>query len=270
MVKINTSIRYVTQCLKDRRLTADVSSFGEWIVFHCGQTFFFLSSSVLFLFVLLFPYFLPSFQSPGQTDSQVDASVQNQNLRTDLRRVAKRSRKSQKKRKFHATCAGWPNGKKTSSTCVPIWARPKSTQVDAMQVDRRKWVVENLRRLASPFGQVVSVRDSLYAAPPLVKYLIFPYLYHVSRRQICYGNDLLLVTAVSSPAPHKFPAALVRFPAPESRLSDFPPSIFSAYRLSRVCQISRLQCIPAESRLSDSVWYRLSRDRPSLIPVCEV
>ena len=57
-----------------------------------------------------------------------------------------------------STCVGWPNGEKLASTCVRVWARPKSTQVVANQ---RKWVakrnaswtqVKNLRRLASPFG----------------------------------------------------------------------------------------------------------------------
>ena len=48
---------------------------------------------------------------------------------------------------------------KLASTCAQIWARPKSTQVI---VNPRKWLakrnaswtqVQNLRRLASPFGQ---------------------------------------------------------------------------------------------------------------------
>ena len=30
-----------------------------------------------------------------------------------------------------STCVGWPNGEKLVSTCVRIWTRPKSTQVNA-------------------------------------------------------------------------------------------------------------------------------------------
>ena len=61
-----------------------------------------------------------------------------------------------------STCAGWPNGKKLASTWAKFeldQSQRKSSQVDASQ---RKWVakqkaiwmqVQNLRRLASPFGQ---------------------------------------------------------------------------------------------------------------------
>ena len=43
-----------------------------------------------------------------------------------------------------STCAGWSNGKKLASTCVQIWARPKSSQVHAsrrksMQVNTSGW-----------------------------------------------------------------------------------------------------------------------------------
>ena len=30
-----------------------------------------------------------------------------------------------------STCVGWPNGGKLASTCIRIWARPKSTQIIA-------------------------------------------------------------------------------------------------------------------------------------------
>ena len=58
-----------------------------------------------------------------------------------------------------STCLGWPNGEKRASTCVRIWAWLKLTHVITSQ---RKWMVkrntswtqiENLRRLANPFGQ---------------------------------------------------------------------------------------------------------------------
>ena len=39
-----------------------------------------------------------------------------------------------------STCAGWPNGKKIASTCVQIWARPKSAQVDESGQTKRKCV----------------------------------------------------------------------------------------------------------------------------------
>ena len=57
------------------------------------------------------------------------------------------------------TCIGWPNGEKLVSTCLRIWAGPKSTQVHAggwpneTQVERKS---ENLCWLVSPFGQPFS------------------------------------------------------------------------------------------------------------------
>ena len=93
---------------------------------------------------------------------------QKQNLRTDLRLVAKRIRKSHckfpqvaKSRKLHphtvylrSTCAGLRWVAKRWKTCVRIWARTKSTQVNAYgwpNETRLNFV--NLRRFASPFGQ---------------------------------------------------------------------------------------------------------------------
>ena len=95
---------------------------------------------------------------------------------TDLRWAAKRIRKSAHKfthvaktRKFHAytvtceqlvsTCVEWPNGEKLASTCVRIWARPKSTQ--ATKVNASGWPnetqVERKSKtcvdLPSPFGR---------------------------------------------------------------------------------------------------------------------
>ena len=49
-------------------------------------------------------------------------------------------------------CVGWPNGEKFASTCVRIWARPKLTKVNANEWPNET-EVENLRRIASPFGQ---------------------------------------------------------------------------------------------------------------------
>ena len=88
---------------------------------------------------------------------QVDASLQNQNLRTDLRWAAKRnqsrlasSRKSQEVVNITRIQLTY----QLVSTCLRIWARPKSTQV------KRKWMAKRIanlvvafRRLASPFGQ---------------------------------------------------------------------------------------------------------------------
>ena len=82
-----------------------------------------------------FVYERQPLKAAGQTDSRVDASLQNQNLRTDMRWVAKRIRKSQKVVNFELIQLNcdqrWPNGEKLASTCVRIWARPKSTQVIA-------------------------------------------------------------------------------------------------------------------------------------------
>ena len=56
---------------------------------------------------------------------------------------------------FVSTCVGWPNGEKLASTCVRIWARPKSTQVNTSewpnetQVERKsKTSVDSRIRLA--------------------------------------------------------------------------------------------------------------------------
>ena len=140
------------------------------LVFHCGQTFFFLSSSVLFLCVCCCSLisFLPfkTLAKRTRKSTQVNASLVRlaKGSQTDSQ-VAKNVNFTQ----LVSTCAGWPNGKKTSSNWVASQfeldqSQRKLSQEDAMQVDRRKWVakrnaswtqVENLRRLASPFGQVV-------------------------------------------------------------------------------------------------------------------
>ena len=66
----------------------------------------------------------------GQTDSQVSSQV------TKSRKIP---------RIYTNTCA------QLVSTCIRIWARPKSTQVHAS--GRKSAQVENLRWLASPSGQ---------------------------------------------------------------------------------------------------------------------
>ena len=103
--------------------------------------------------------------SPHETDSQVDASLQIWTCVGWPNGIASRLASSCKSQNFMhiqmtcdqlvSTCAKWPNGEKLASTCVRNWTRPKSTEVHASHC---KWVaswtqVENLRRLASPFGQ---------------------------------------------------------------------------------------------------------------------
>ena len=87
---------------------------------------------------------------------QVDASLQNQNLRTDLRWAAKRnqsrlasSRKSQEVVNITRIQLTY----QLVSTCLRIWARPKSTQVNASQTQVGGQTNCTFRRLASPFGQ---------------------------------------------------------------------------------------------------------------------
>ena len=61
--------------------------------------------------------------------------------------------------KLASTCVGWKNGDKLSSTCMKIWTRLNTMQVDAsrwpngMQVCASFKTCTDLHRLAFPFGQ---------------------------------------------------------------------------------------------------------------------
>ena len=75
-----------------------------------------------------------------------------------------------------SNCTGWPNGKKLACTCIQIWAQPKSTKVDVSGWPN-DMQVQNLRQLASPFGQGfrfrVRFRLSVYSAGQKYCWLIF-------------------------------------------------------------------------------------------------
>ena len=62
------------------------------------------------------------------------------------------------------TCAGWPNGKKLASTCVQIWAQPKSTQVVASPRKSTQVGGETKRKL-SPSPKLASTSESVWPAP---------------------------------------------------------------------------------------------------------
>ena len=113
--------------------------------------------------------------SPGQTGSQVDASQQRVGKTrncTELRWMAKRIAKSARKftqvaksrinsiqdtDDLRSTCVDLRWVAKRWKTCVDLRTNLNSTNFNAI---RRNWAakaqVENLRRLASPFGQDIN------------------------------------------------------------------------------------------------------------------
>ena len=52
----------------------------------------------------------------------------------------------------HPTCIGWPNGDKLVSTCVQIWAQPKSMREGGHTKCKSKICID-LHQPANPFGQ---------------------------------------------------------------------------------------------------------------------
>ena len=105
--------------------------------------------------------------SPRQTDYQVDAS-QRKFAKPELAHGLAMGGQTDSQvvtftyiqmtcNELVSICVGWPNSEKRASTCVRIWARPKSTQVGGQTKRKlnanRKLASVDLRLLASPFGQ---------------------------------------------------------------------------------------------------------------------
>ena len=93
----------------------------------------------------------------GQTDSQVAKAVNSTHIEMTCDQLVSR-------------CIGWPNGEKLASTCVRIWARPKSTQVNAggwpneIQAEHKSKTCADLWvRLASGFSLWTNLLVFIYS-----------------------------------------------------------------------------------------------------------
>ena len=143
----------------------------------------------------------------GQRDSQVNASLQTGTCErtcdgwpNGFASGFASSRKSQKLATFKhiqltcdqlvSTCVGWPNGEKLASTCVRIWARPKSTQVGGQTRCKSKTFVD-LRRLVSSFGQGLTLHQLFLQGchnlqrMDLEECLLVSYLWHTALYMKC-------------------------------------------------------------------------------------
>ena len=95
----------------------------------------------------------------GQTDSQVHAKkvVNFRHIELTCDQLV-------------SSCVGWPNGEKLASTCIRIWARPKSMQVIASS---RKWGWLNETQIERKSTGLKFVSNVLYGILTVWLFILF-------------------------------------------------------------------------------------------------